>query len=106
MQGFIMQLRRRPLVWCLLTLALALAMAVSLTGLNAWLLVRQQSGKVSDAYVTIAVPLNKELMSEEAAELRLNAALESGILSRLPHLCLLPFLQKAISLICLVDKLG
>ncbi len=89
MQGFIMQLRRRPLVWCLLTLALALAMAVSLTGLNAWMLVRQQSGKVSDAYVTIAVPLNKELMSEEAAELRLNAALESGYVESVDNRCLL-----------------
>ena len=89
MQGFIMQLRRRPFVWCLLTLALALAMAVSLTGLNAWMLVRQQSGKVSDAYVTIAVPLNKEIMSEEAAELRLNAALESGYVESVDNRCLL-----------------
>ncbi len=87
MQGFIMQLRRRPLVWCLLTLALALAMAVSLIGVSAWGTIGGQSDRISEEYVTIAVPLHNSKMSE--GEILFDAAMSTGCVESVDNRCLL-----------------
>ena len=87
MQGFIMQLRRRPVVWCLLTLALALAMAVSLIGVSAWGTIGRQSDRVSEEYVTIAVPLHNSKMSE--GKILFDAAMSTGCVESVDNRCLL-----------------
>ena len=89
MFGFLLHLRRRPVVWCLLTLALAAAAASALIGLNAWTVVRQQSSELSDTYVTIAIPLTKKYISRELAEIKFNAAMKSGCVEEVDRRCLL-----------------
>ena len=43
---FLRQLRRRPLVWSILMLALTLAVAMSLVAVGAWEAIRQQAAAV------------------------------------------------------------
>lgn len=87
MQGFIMQLRRRPLVWCLLTLALALAMAVSLIGVSAWSTIGGQSDRISEEYVTIAVPSQNN--NSIIGEILFDAAMSSDCVESVDNRCLL-----------------
>ena len=87
MQGFIMQLRRRPVVWCLLTLALALAMAVSLIGVSAWSTIGGQSDRISEEYVTIAVPSQNNISI--IGEILFDAAMSSGCVESVDNRCLL-----------------
>ena len=87
MQGFILQLRRRPVVWCLLALALALAMAVSLIGVSAWSTIGVQSDRISEEYVTIAVPSQNN--SSIIGEILFDAAMSSGCVESVDNRCLM-----------------
>ena len=55
MNVILKQIRRKPVVWAGLLIALMLAVAVSLVGLSAWSAIERQASAVDENYITIAI---------------------------------------------------
>ena len=87
---FLKQLRRRPLVWTILMLALTLAVAMSLVAVGAWEAIRQQAAAVDGNYVTIAI-LKEQLTdgTDIYEKLAVEAAMNSDCVVQYDSRCML-----------------
>ena len=89
MNVILKQIRRKPIVWAGLLIALTLAVAVSLVGLSAWSAIERQASAINDNFITIAIFQDSSSGWEIYNATALETALNSGSVVSYDSRCML-----------------